>query len=100
MTKQDIHTLRTDRPIRYEVEQMELRTPGGRHKLLPGRAVWSIDPIELDTPEQARLLVGEHLVVDVEGDGLFHGIGAYAEGAELTVRITGPASEYPEASRS
>lgn len=89
-------TLHTDHPVRYEVEQHEVSLSGFPAEFVPGRPTWSIEPIEFDSPEQARLLVGERLVVVVQGDGAFHGIGEYAEGDRLTVRITGPAGDAPE----
>lgn len=96
MNDRPTHTLRTDHPVRYEIEQIEMIPWAGEsERLVPGRTSWSIEPIEFDTPEQARALVGEHIVLDVEGDRLFHGIGEYADGAELSVRITGPVAEPP-----
>lgn len=90
------HELRTDGPVRYEVEQLDVSPAGGPPAFVPGRTSWEVEPIEFDTPEKARLLVGEPIVLMVEGNGLFHGIGEYAEGSRLTVRVTGPATEPPQ----
>jgi hypothetical protein len=91
-------TLRTTNQVHFGVPLIDVSGIGeaGTDYVRGGRNTWSVEPIEFDTPEQARDLVGERLVLDVEAGGLFHAVGAGAYGNRLTVRVTGPATEPPQ----